>query len=71
MWKQNYKNPIRIIKMANRKCNGELRGQVFNSDGEGQASLAVHKMAVSFGHLVASPFDILAMNLNWAMLLYS
>lgn len=25
-WKQNYKNPIRIIKMANRKCNGELRG---------------------------------------------
>ena len=52
--------------MANRKCNGELRGEIFNSDGEGQAV-----MTVSFGHLIASPFDILAMNFNWAILLYS
>lgn len=44
----------------------ELRGEILNSDGEGQGV-----MAISFGHLVASPFDILAMNLNWAILLHS
>lgn len=32
----------------------ELRGETFNSDGEGQGV-----MAISFGHLVASPIGIL------------